>query len=256
MNTINAIVAVAENHHGQAAGGGVVGNRPNDINGWPEAVNNGVDPGWDGSIFTQYGTQARNGAVGSALNGTIAWFGQPSGATGILSYTQLIEFYKTCSIGRETPDLITGNKAAIAYMEERMESKQIFQQEKDPIWGVNAYRFRDAMVLTDDYFPSLKYGQNDPDIGSWLTGTFVTPAAPTAASGLPATTTVTVGEVLGFFNTKKILKRLTDSREFGYGFTGFLRAQDNTRVFGQVKSAENLQFLSCRLHGQAYGIGG
>ena len=256
MNTLNALLAVAESLHGQASGGGVVGNRPKHINGWIEAVNNGIDPGWDGSIFTAYGTQLRNGAVGSALNGNIFWCGDAAGNAGQITYTKLEEFYQTCSIGSEEPDLIVGNKAVYAYMKERLEARQRFAQEVDPYWGVRSFRFNSAMVLKDDYFPSEKYGVNDPDLGNWLTGSFTTPASPTAASNLPATTAVDVAEVLAFFNTKKILLRVADSREFGFGFSGFLRAQDNTRVVGQEKAALNLQFLSCRLHGQLYGING
>lgn len=255
MNTMNAILAVAEARHGQPAGGGIVGNRPKHMNGWIEAINNGVDPGWEGSIFTSYGTQLRNGAVGSALNGNIFWAGDANGNTGQLTYSKMEEFYQTCSIGREEPDLICGNKAAYAYMKERLEARQRFMQEADPYWGVRSFRFNNAMVLKDDYSPSLKYGQNDPDIGNWLTSTIAIGANPTAASNLPANTTVTVGEVLVFLNTKKVLLRVADSREFGFGFSGFLRAQDNTRVVGQEKAALNLQFLSCRLHGQMYGIG-
>lgn len=256
MNTITAILAVSESRHGQTAGGGVVGNRPKQINGFIEAINNGVDPGWDGSIFTSYGTQARNGAVGSALNGNIKWFGDTQGNAGQVTYGKLIEFYMTCSIGMERPDLITANKAAYAYMLERIQAQQRFEQIRDPYWGVETFKFMNASCLVDDYFPSLIYGQNDPDIGDWLTGTVAIGASPTSASGYPANKTCTIGEVILFENTKKILLRVADSREFGFGFSGFIRAQDNTRVVGQVKAALNLQYTSCRLHGQAVGING
>src|SRR5712675_564143 len=39
MHTISAIVAIAMARHGQVSGGGVVGNRPKEINGWAEAIN-------------------------------------------------------------------------------------------------------------------------------------------------------------------------------------------------------------------------
>lgn len=256
MNTINAILAVAESQHGQSAAGGVATNRPKQVNGWAEIINNGTDPSWDGNIFTSYGTQARNGAVGSALNGNVFWCGDQLGNPGQVTYSKMEEFYQTCSIGREEPDLIVSNKAAYAYVKERMQVQQRFTQEKDPYWGVTGFRFNSAMFLKDDYFPSLKYGQNQVDIGNWLTSSFTSPASPTAASNLPAATSCTVGEVIAMFNTKKILLRITDSREFGFGFSGFIRAQDNTRVVGQVKAALNMQALSCRLHGQMYGING
>jgi hypothetical protein len=42
MHTISAIVAIAMARHGQVSGSGVVGNRPKEINGWAEAINDGV----------------------------------------------------------------------------------------------------------------------------------------------------------------------------------------------------------------------
>ena len=87
-----------------------------------------------------------------------------------MTYGKLIEFYMTCSIGMERPDLITSNKAAYAYMLERIQAQQRFEQIKDPIRGVETFKFMNASCLVDDYFPSAVYGQNDPDLGDWLTG--------------------------------------------------------------------------------------
>ncbi len=46
-------------------------------------------------------------------------------------------------------------------MKERLEAKQWFQQEADPIWGVRSFRFEDAMVLPDENCPSEKYKLRD-----------------------------------------------------------------------------------------------
>jgi hypothetical protein len=249
VDTINAIVAVNSNLGGQ-------GSRSLAINGWPEAANNGVDPSWDGTIYTSYGNQARNGAVGSTLNSTPQWCGTASGATGPITYSVLEEGYQDATIGKKEPNLGVGNKAVIAYIKEKMVVQQRFQQERDPVWGVTGFRLNNAMILKDDYFPSLKYGQNNPILGNWLTGTIAIGASPSAASGLPANTTVTVGEVFCFFNTFDFLFRVTDNEEFGFGFSGFVPSQDNTRVVGQVKAMVNVQCLSPRTQKQFYGIGG
>ena len=251
VDTINAIVAVNGNLNGQTAG------RTTAINGWPEAINNGLDPSWDGNVFTSYGEQTRNGAVGSTLNSTPTWVGTAAGATGVITYTALEEGYQDATIGKKEPNLGVGNKAVIAYIKEKMVVQQRFQQERDPVWGVTGFRLNNAMILKDDYFPSLKYGQNHPILGNWLTSTFdTTGMAITAASGLPANTVCTVGEVFCFFNTFDWLFRVTDNEEFGFGFSGFVPAQDNTRVVGQIKAMVNEQCLSPRTQKQFYGIGG
>ncbi len=250
VNTLSTIIALDLQQNGQSS-------RVLNINGWTEAYNDGVNYDWQGNIWTSYGTQARNGAVGTALNSTPFWFGTLLGASGPITYAGVEEMYQSYCRGQKEPDLMTGNKAVFAYVKERMQVQQRFAQERDPYWGVTGFRFNNAIFLKDDYFPSLKYGQNDANLGNWLTSTFSYVAPGTVANNFPTTNvTLTVGEVLGMFNTDYMLFRLSDSQEFGFGFTGFIRAQDNTRVAGQVKAACNLQITSPWSGGFGYGIGG
>lgn len=260
MNTISAICAVAMARHGQASGSNITGNRPNDMNGWEESLNDGVTPQWDGSVFTSYGYQARNGAISNKMNSVPQWCGTQAGGTGPITYGLLEESYQDCSIGREEPNLGVGNKAVYAYIKERMQVQQNFRQEKDPYYGVTGFRFNNAMILKDDYFPSLKYGQNDPILGNWLTSSFTNPlpSTGTPAGGFPNSTqaaNLTPGEVFNWFNTKKLLMRVADDPEFGFGFTGLVRAQDNTRVIGQVKAMVNIENTAPRMSKTLYGIG-
>jgi hypothetical protein len=154
------------------------------------------------------------------------------------------------------PDLGVGNLAIIAYAKERIQAMQRVAQERDPYWGSSGFRFNSAMILSDNYFPSLKYGQNDPDLGNWLTSSFTSPGTVGATSGMPVSTSLTVGEVFAWFNTSKWLFRVDDSKEFGFGFTGFIPAQDNTRVVGQIKGAVNLECLAPWANKQFFGING
>lgn len=251
VDTANAIVAIALNQNGQLPA------RSMAINGWPEAINDGLNPSYDGNVYTSYGNQLRNGVIGSAINSTPQWCGDAAGNPGVIQYSTLEEGYQDATIGKKEPNLGVGNKAVIAYIKEKLVVSQRFAQERDPVWGVMGFRFNNAMILKDDYFPSLKYGKTDPVLGSSLTGTFVVPATATAASGLPAAAiTATVGEVFCFFNTFDFLFRVTDNEEFGFGFSGFVPAQDNTRVVGQIKAMCNMECLSPRTQKQFYGIGG
>jgi hypothetical protein len=257
VDTINEIYALAIHQSGQGA-------RALAVNGWVEALNDGITPGWDGVVYTSYGGQLRNGVVGGALNSIPVYFGDSEGNPGPILYAGLEEMYQDASIGKKEPNLICANKACIAYMKEKLVVQQRFQQERDPVWGVMGFRFNNAMVLKDDYFPSLKYGLSNRAGGqSNLTGTFVSPgttanggtADPT--SNLPAAgKVVTVGEVLVMLNTFDFLFRVTDNEEYGFGWSGFVPAQDNTRVVGQIKAECNLENISPRTSKQGYGIGG
>lgn len=267
MNTISATIDVALGRHGRAASGAggatpIVGNRQKHLNGWIEALNDGVTPGWEGSVFAAYGSQTRNGAVGSTLNSVPLWVGNSDGSTAPITYNKLVESYFDCVISgidrpSEEPDLGVCNKAVMAYVLERIQPQQRFQQEKDPIMGVTGFRFMNAMILKDDYFPSLKYGVNDADLGNWLTSTVdTTNMSPAAASDFPSSTVCTIGEIFVWFNTKTFAFRISDSQEFGFGWTGFLPAQDNTRVAGQIKARVQLECDAPRLNKQLLGIGG
>jgi hypothetical protein len=256
VDTANGITAVALAQSGQGA-------RSLAVNGWSEVINDGITPSWDGNVYSTYGQQARNGAVGSTLNSVPVFCGTATGAAGVIQYSTLEEGYQDATIGRKEPNLGVGNKAVIAYIKEKLVVQQRFAQERDPVWGVMGFRFNNAMILKDDYFPSLKYGQNDPILGSWLTGTFSSPGTTAnggtanANSNLPVSgTTVTVGEVFAFFNTFDFLFRVTDSEEFGYGFSGFVPEQGSTKVVGQIKAMVNLECVSPRTQKQFYGIGG
>lgn len=268
--TLNAMSAIALWRHGQAAGGSVTDNRVQFFNGMSEALNDGVTNSWDGNIFMTYGGQTRNGVIGSALNSIPVWFGDQQGNAGQLTYAGLEEMYQNASINTAIhgapgePDLGICNKAAYAYAKERMQVQQRFEQQTDPIWGFGGFKFNSAIVLKDDYFPSLKYGKNDPYVGNYLTAPFTSGAAPATSSNLPANTLVNPAEVFAWLNTrsggpgddeKNLLFRISDSQLFGGGFTGFKPAQDSTKVVGQVLLGANLEFPSSRLHAHGYGIG-
>jgi hypothetical protein len=263
MNSICADIAIAMSLHGQPTGSGIVGNRPYDINGWPEAINDGITPGWDGSIFTSYGGQARNGAIGSTFNSIPRYCGDSTtttgnvSAAGALTYSVLEEGYWDASIGRERPDLGVTTKRAFAYIKEKIQPLQRGElaTKQDAIWGVSGVAMNDAIIFPDDYFPSLAYGANG-SLGNYLTSTFTVPSGVSSKSNLPAAgATATVGEVFVWFNTSKIQFRLSTSPRYQFGLWGFYPAADSTKVVARTHAAVNLVFTSARHQKQFYGIG-
>jgi hypothetical protein len=258
FQTISAIMALDLQQNGQATA------RTANMNGWVEAFNDGLVPSWDGNIYTTYGTQARNGAVGKALNGNVYWAGNSAGAVGPITYPVLNAAYNLCRRGKEEPELIVGNKPVISYIENKMQAQQRFGQDtasiRDPYYGATGFRFKNAIVMMDDYMPSAQgYPYSDATnkgLGNNLTST-ITYVAPTSApNNFPAgNCTLTVGEVLLIMNTSRLKFRISDSREFGFNPTDFIRTPDTTRVVSQLKAAVNFECTAPWTSCQMYGIG-
>jgi hypothetical protein len=249
--TQTARLAVDMSLHGQANATGIVGNRPKAINGWIEALNDGVTPGWEGSYFTSYGQRSR--ANDTLINSVPYFGGNSDGTTAPVSYQVLEETYQDANFDGQGPDLGVCNKALWAYMKEKLQPQQRFSQEKDPIWGLPSLGFNAAHILVDDYFPSLKYGQASA-YGNFLSGTFTSPGTVGATSNMPTSTTINVGEVFCWFTTARIKWLVVDGL-FGGDFRGFIAENNNTRLSGQLLLAAQLVFLEERAHRQLFGLG-
>ena len=251
--TMSTIMALDLQQNGQIAP------RTINMNGWVEFLNNGVDYSYDGNAYTTYGTAQRNGAISAALNGNTYWGGQANGAVGTIQYAQINAMYITAKRGQDEPDLFTMNKPLNNFVENRIQQQQRFGQEgssvRDPFFGAMGFRFKNLIVMVDDYFPSgfTAYGKTNNPGGSNLTGTFVTP--PTTSSNFPTSTNITVGEVGCMFNMSRIAFRLSASSEFGFMPTDFIRAPDNTRVASQLKAAVNVEDMAPWTGVQGYGWG-
>jgi len=256
MMTITTIIAIAAWRHGQAAGGNVTDDRSLDINGLSEALNDGTVYSWDGNIFSTYGNQARNGAIGNTLNSVPQWFGQTNGAAGKITYEQMENLYQNSSQGNLSPDLGVTSKRGMTLIKNTLQPQQRFAQERDPRYGFEGILLNNMRITKDDYAPSA-FGVNDPQLGNYLTSTITNGLTGTPAGGFPnssAASTLTVGEVLFMLNTDTWILRISTDPEFQFGWTGFKPGQDNTRVSGQVLAAINLECVAPRLNGQAFGF--
>lgn len=257
FQTISAIMALDLQQNGQLT------TRANtNINGWVEAYNDGICNSWDGNIYTSYGTAARNGNVRKALNGNVFWCGDSNGNAGAITYPLLNAAYNLCRRGKEEPDLIVGNKPAISFVENRMQPQQRFGQEgssvRDPYFGATGFRFKNAIVMQDDYMPSAKgFPYSDATnggMGNNLTSTFTSPSSATNPNNFPNNKTCTVGEVMLILNTSRIKFRVSNSKEFGFNPTDFIRVPDNTRVASQLKAAVNMEVTAPWTGCQMIGI--
>ena len=244
--------------HGQASGTKISDNRVIFINGFSEALNDGATNSWDGNIFTTYGGQPRNGAIGNTMNSVPIWLGDQNGGTGQITYKPLVEAYLNCV---QEPDLGVCNKALYAYLLERLEPKQRYAEEQDVNMGMVGIRVMNALIMVDKLCPSTKYGTLLPSGLSQTTA--VKPSTFTSAttginsiSNLPANKTINPGEIFFWLRTKGWKVRPTTDPEYNFNFTPWIRSQTNPdNVVGFFKVGINVYTVSSRDNAQLYGAG-
>jgi len=251
MMTMNENLAIEMYRHGQAA---TLDTRITSVNGLAEQLNDGLNNSWEGNVFTTYGGYTRSTSL-VGLNSTPYFFGDNvTGAAGPITYSQCLEQFLSAKGGNWTPTIAVGNKAVFAYVLERLQPQQRFNAGGEWIWGGDSWNLMGMRFMEDQYCPSARFGVNDPRTGNFLTSTFTSASTVTAASNLPASTTVTVGETLWFLNPKTFQMHLSNSERFKFGWTGYKEVQNATVVAGQLLVALNVLNQFPWANRQMYGI--
>jgi hypothetical protein len=257
VQALNTDIAIDFYRHGQSITGS---NRLIFINGISEALNDGVNPSWDGNVFTTYGGQLRNGVVGNVLNSVPIWCGDQNGNTGQITYKVLVEAYLNCV---QRPDIGLCNKALFAYLLERQEPKQRFETQTDVSIGMSGLKLLDAMIFEDKLAPSTKYGTILPSGLSQTTSikpsTFTSPtlnATQRAISNFPSATTINPGEPFFWLRAKGWKMRPSSDSEYNFNFTPPIRSQTNADLIVMfLKAALNAYCTSPRDNVQIIGAG-
>ncbi len=256
VQALNNDLGIDWYRHGQASSATVLDNRAIFINGAAEALNDGLNPSWDGNVYTYYGGQLRNGVVGNVLNSTPRYAGA-NGETGQISYSRILEPYLDCV---KPPDIITSNKAAWAYMAERQEPKQDFVMKNDVTIGYEGLKVMQAYWHIDKLCPSTKYGSILPSGLSQTTSVspanFTAPVTVTSLSGMTSGWTIVPGEILFMFRIAGWFIRPVADEEFAFNFTPPIRSQLNPDLVVMfLKAGINFYTPSCRDNCQVYGFG-
>lgn len=255
---LNTFIEMDSYRHGQASSATVSDNRTLLINGMSELCNNGIDPSWDGNIFTSYGQAVRGGFVSNTLNSIPRWAGNPDGTTGQISYEFLLQTYSQ-AIHRPTIGIVSQiGYTYIASLFQRQQRFDVLGVKKDGIqWA--GISFEDAVIYQDWLTPSAADPSFLPTnlVGGGgqtnQTGTIAIGAAPSAASGLPANTTVTVGETGWWLNGKTWHARPTTDQAWFFGIRR-TSAYDNISLDAIfMRLAYNLYSDSPRDNVQYYG---
>lgn len=257
VQALNTDIAIDFYRHGQSISGS---NRLIFINGISEALNDGVNPSWDGNVFTTYGGQTRGANIGNTLNSVPIWVGDQAGNTGQITYKQIVESYLNCV---QRPDIGLCNKALFAYLLERQEPKQRFEMQQDISIGMSGLKVLDASIFEDKLCPSTKYGTLLPSTLSQTTSikptAFTTPtltAAKVAVSNYPSATSCTPGEPFFWLRAKGWKLRPSSDPEYDFNFTPPIRSQTNADlVVLFLKAALNAYTVSPRDNAQLVGAG-
>jgi hypothetical protein len=259
VQALNTDIAIDFYRHGQNISGS---DRIIFINGISEALNDGVNPSWDGNVFPTYGGQTRNGVVGNTINSIPIWAGGAAGQTGQVTYKVIVEAYHNCI---QPPDVGLCNRALFSYLQERQEPKQGFVMERDMSIGITGIKVMDAYIFKELLCPSTKYGTILPSGLSQTTSikpsTFTLPsltAAQTAISGYPALSTPTIqpGEPFFWLRVKGWRIRPSADPEYNFNFTPPIRSQTNADlVVLFLKAGLNLYTPSPRDNAQIIGAG-
>lgn len=258
VQSLNTDIAIDFYRHGQSISGS---NRLIYINGLSEALNDGINPSWDGNVFTTYGGQLRNGAITNTLNSIPIWVGTQAGGTGQISYKVLAESYMNCV---QRPTIGICNKALYAYLLERQEPKQrAYMTEQDVSIGMSGIKLMDAIIFEDKLAPSTKYGQILPSGLSQTTSiqpvAFTTPTysgSQNAISNFPSNTTVQPGEPFFWLRLPGWKIRPSNDPEYDFNFTPPIRSQTNPDLIVMfLKAALNIYCTSPRDNSQLIGAG-
>jgi hypothetical protein len=257
VQSLNTDLAIDFYRHGQSIAGS---NRAININGVSEVCNDGVNPSWDGNVFTTYGGQTRNGVVGNTINGQSIWVGAQDGSTGQVTYKQMVESYL---LAVQRPDIGLCNKAWYSFLLERQEPKQRADVEtQDMSIGMSGLKMLDAMIFEDKVAPSLRFGTVLPSglsTTSIKTAAFTTPALSAAQrliSNFPSSTSVTPGEIFFWLRIKGWKFRPSADPEYNFNFTPPIRSQTNPDlVVLFLKAALNVYTTSPRDNVQLVGGG-
>jgi hypothetical protein len=217
--TMSGILANDVFRHGQNVGT----DRTARINGLDEALSDGSVNGFLGQTYTSYLTVPRtsvDGALNSPMTGPAA--AVPSGA---LSFPHLEQYFASCTIGAEKPNVIITTNNGFSYVKMVFQPQQRFETV-DPDLGFVTLKFNGASIYADQYCPGTRVA--------------------TTADGKLGYTAV-AGETMWFLNTKYIRFYVSTDKLFGFGFTGFIPSQNSSNVAGHYKFRGNLTVQAPRL---------
>ncbi len=238
--TLSEILEIALMHHGQDATAAGGDDRSAEINGIPEALNDGENGSWEGLTFPYYGGQLRS-AVAPALTPPTGLF-LPN-INGALTNRVLEHTYLSCVVGSEHPKVGITTLRAYGFLNEHyMPMQRAGVDTVEPEIGYSGIKFKNAVIIPSNYMPGA--GGEVRETGSFLTGTGLAPA----------------GETFIWYNPgpqgedSYVRLWMPKSKKFQFWFTGWKPVVDGPQLSGQILVAVQYVDRSPRLSLILHGI--
>jgi hypothetical protein len=271
IKAINTDVGVDSYHHGQAPVAGQIADDGTErVNGDDESMNNGIDPGWTGNVYAQYGSQPRNGALTNTLNSTPMWYGNPDGTCGSFSVDKWILHIR--SVKRYGGDDFIGISSVegISYMASALQRQQrlVDWKVEDTCPDFTGIGFMGCMFYESALAPGRAWQATlPPNISATSNATdtagtstagqpysFTSPATTTQLSGIPASTQISVGEPLFIYAGSSIEYWPTTDPDFFFGVRRNQVYNSNTLDAYIVNLALNMSYTMPRKNRLGYGF--
>jgi hypothetical protein len=259
-------------------------------NGLDEALNNGIDTSLYGNRYTSYGQQARNGAIGSAINVTPLYLGQqvttgtaaaPSTSNpGQINFGSLIHLWSQCKITGGAPKLgitnVFGFKAIAialdAYRRDASNTKHDITWDALDFNGTQIYSDPLAPSATAQYYIPLSSNAGASGNTSLVDGVgkntttiaYTTPqfynssnAAVTVSptnSGLPSNSIIQPSEAVYFLTPNTFKLRTTDKPGWNFGVRRTSQWNNVSVDTIFMRLATNLYCTQPRQNAMAFGF--
>jgi hypothetical protein len=239
---LNTALEMDSFRHGQASSGtSITDNRIKAINGLDEALSNGIDPSVYGNIYKNYGGQARNGAIGVALNSTPLYLGN-GGTPGQIDFAAMTQLKAQCTVTGGNPTLGITNTFGYAAISIALDAQRrdVSNKNHDIAW--RGFNFDGIDIYADPLAPSAAAqnyiplapadaGQGNANLqdgvgSSTTTVSFTTPqftsnganvAFSPTNSNIPSNTVIQPSEVLYFLEPESFKVRPTNKSGWNYG---------------------------------------
>ena len=272
IKAINTDVGVDSFRHGQSpVAGFIVDDGSERVNGDDEAMNNGLDPGWYGNVYTTYGAQARNGAVSNTLNSTPLWFGNPDGTCASFSIEKLILMIQSVKrYGANDTFIGISSMEGISYIFSALQRQQRLVEwtVEETVPDFSGVGFMGAMFYESPLAPGRAWQSTLPPGISASNNTtdtaglsaagqpysFTSPTTCTALSGIPASTQISVGEPVFVYSGSSIQYWPTSEPEFFFGVRRNQVYNSNSLDAYIVNLALNISYTMPRKNRLGYGF--
>lgn len=238
--SMSAFLAIDAYKWGQNVGGV---DRSLRLNGLEEALNDGTTTGPHGIAYPNYlglsrTTDPSRDAIKAKMTGPAA------NINGPLTYPILEHLWNSVVIGQETPDLMVTTNKGMSYIKTAFQGQQRFEGSSQD-FGFQGIKFNGSVILQDQYCPGSETPSTEETNKLGIT------ALDGSAYG---NGNLSNGETLWLLNTKYIRFYVSTDPLFGFGFTGFLPAQNNSVVAGRYHFAGNMTNTGPRYSRVAFGI--